>query len=313
MRKKKMGLAFYGGIILLGLCGCRETQPQIPVSISQGQVETRLFVEKGSSVQSILKEAEIIYGKEDVISPSPDTRIESDNAEIIIEACNRIILLEDDVTTEMQFNGGKVKDVLKEAEIVLDENDYVNHDTEAYLSEGMNIKVLHRIAVNINVDGQKQEYLTGAKTVQELLEEQGIHLGKKDRVKPKKETELAEGTTVVIKRVDVKKVTEKEPVSFEIKTQYSNALYTGESQIKQRGTEGEKEVTYEVTYVDGKEEKRKVLKEKVIKEPVPQIVIQGTKPRKQIVDRKRYDDWDGSGHGYEVITLSDGTTEVRHY
>ena len=35
----------------------------------------------------------------------------------------------------------------------------------------MNIKVLHRIAVNVNVGGQKQEYLTGAKTVQKLPEE----------------------------------------------------------------------------------------------------------------------------------------------
>lgn len=311
--KKKIGMALCGCIMLFGLSGCGQPQNSISVVISQGQVETWLSVVPGNSVQNILEEAEITYNTKDKISPSLETTITQENAEIVVEPCNQVTVIEDDQSVELEMNGGKVADALQKAGITLAQNDYIDHDEEAYLSDGMKISVIHRVLVKVNVDGKKQECLTSAKTVQELLEEQGIKLGKKDRVKPARETALADGTKVVIKRVDTKKIKEKQAVAFDVKVEYSNELYTGETQMKQRGVEGEKQVTYKVTYVDGKEEKREMVSEKVTKEPVSQIVLQGTKARRQVVERKRYDDCDGSGHGYEIITWSDGTTEVQQY
>lgn len=310
---KKIGLAIAGCIMLLGMSGCGEVKERLAVSIVQGQVETRLYADKGSSVRSVLEEAEISYKAEDVITPSLDTVVEPGNTEITVNTCNHITVIENNTPTQIQVNGGKVKDALQMAGVALGKHDLVNHNENAYLLDGMEIEVVHRIAVHINVDGQKQTCLTSAKNVQELLNEQGIALGEKDRLKPKKETELTKDCNIVIKRVDVKEIKEKEAIPFAVELEYSSALYSGQNQLKQRGEEGKKQVTYEVTYVDGKEEKRKLVKEKVIKEPVAQIVVQGTKARKQVVERKRYDDCDGSGHGYEVITWSDGTTQTRRY
>ena len=80
-----------------------------------------------------------------------------------------------------------------------------------------------------------------------------------------------------------------------------------------RYTVGEKEVTYRVTYVNGKEEARKKLSEKVLKEPVAEIVIKGTKPTRTVTSRQKVMDCDGSGHGYWIITYSDGTTEYQEF
>lgn len=61
-------------------------------------------------------------------------------------------------------------------------------------------------------------------------------------------------------------------------------------------------------------EKKKAVKEEIIKEAVNQIVVQGAKPAgKTVVSRERVDDCDGSGHGYYIITYSDGSVEYEDY
>ena len=130
---------------------------------------------------------------------------------------------------------------------------------------------------------------------------------------PKKTTALQEGTKITVERVSVKEITVKEPIEFETEYEYSNAMYSDQSVEKKPGIEGEKEVIYQITYVDGKEEKRKKISETVLKEPVAQVVTKGTKQRRQIVSKERVEDCDGSGHGYYIITWSDGTVEYQDY
>ena len=102
-------------------------------------------------------------------------------------------------------------------------------------------------------------------------------------------------------------------------------MYVGSSKVTREGVNGSKEVTYQITYVDGKEESRKKVKEKVIKEPVSKIVTEGTKDKplqssqkssgsgKHIVSKRKVPDCDGSGHGYWEIKYSDGTVVTKNY
>ena len=234
-------------------------------------------------------------------------------SEIQIERHAAVTLVEGDQTEKVEMTGKTVQDVLDEKGVELKEHDYVNHSLDAYLEDGMEIQVIHRLAVTIQVDGETKEYLTEAKNVADLLEEQSIAVDKKDIVKPGMERELFEGTKVVIERVSVKQVVEKEKVPFETEVEYSGSMYSDESVEKTPGVEGEKEVTYEVTYVDGKEDHRKAVSEKMLKEPVSQVVTKGTKQRRRIVSKQKVEDCDGSGHGYYIITWSDGKVEYQDY
>jgi murein DD-endopeptidase MepM/ murein hydrolase activator NlpD len=81
----------------------------------------------------------------------------------------------------------------------------------------------------------------------------------------------------------VQTITVREKAEFEQKTELSNSMYKDESSVKVKGQYGEKEVTADVTKVNGIETGRKVLSEKTIKAPKTQIVVKGTKnppPRK---------------------------------
>lgn len=132
---------------------------------------------------------------------------------------------------------------------------------------------------------------------------------------------------IAVQRISEREITEYETVPYNTKTEYSSAMYQGETSQKQAGQDGQKEITYKVSYTDGKEEKRTV-SETVVKEPVSCIIVKGTAVRRQetqasgqapeetgrrIVSREPVYDCDGSGHGYYVITWSDGEVEYEDF
>ena len=86
---------------------------------------------------------------------------------------------------------------------------------------------------------------------------------------------------IVVKRVEYKEETKKESIDCESKEEYSDSMNEGESEVTRKGEKGEKEVTYKVKYVDGKEESREKKSEKVTKQPVDKIVTYGTHTESQ--------------------------------
>ncbi|MDO5155795.1 MAG: ubiquitin-like domain-containing protein [Eubacteriales bacterium] len=311
-RLQKMRWLFGAGMLCaIALTGCNKTM--INVTVLDGNTETQMQIADGATVAQAMQEAEIIVGEKDEIQPAMGELVTESDAVITIRRYAKIQLVEDDVTTEVEAQGETVEDLINREGIVIGEHDYVDHDFAAYLQDGMTLQVVHRLEVFVNVDGETNTYLTRAKNVEELLAEQKITIDKKDRVKPELSQPLEEGDKVTIERVSVKEIVEKEPVDFGTKIEYSNTMYTDQTSEKTPGVKGEKEVTYKVTYVDGKEEKRKFKSEKITKEPVAQVIVQGTKKRRTVVSRENVPDCDGSGHGYYVITWSDGTVEYQDY
>ncbi|MDE6435504.1 MAG: ubiquitin-like domain-containing protein [Lachnospiraceae bacterium] len=302
-------MGIIGSILLTG-CG-RNT---LEVTISDGYSNTLLETCPGKTVEQLLCEADIRVGEKDEISPALDEVITEENAKIVINRFAKVKILTKEADSEVELTGGTVKMALEKAGIKPMKNDYINHDLSAYLTDNMEISVVHRMEITLMTDGMTKKLLTRALTVQELLEEQQITLGEIDRVSPKLTEALENGGKVVVQRVEIKELIENEPVPFETEVTYSNSMLVGTSIVNQEGVNGEKRVTYKVTYVDGKEESREVVKEEIIKKAVSQVLVQGSKPKgKTVVSKERVDDCDGSGHGYYVITYSDGSVEYKDY
>ena len=324
MRVNKYIIAIAAGIFSLSmLSGCQSgKKADMNVSIQDGQVQTKLAVAKGSTVSEILKEAEITLGKKDQITPSLTTKINTGEEGIEISRYEKLKVSDDGKEQEVEVLGGKVKDVLKKANITLGKHDIINHDPEASCTDDMDIQVIRRVEVSLKADGKTQKLITQAKTVKDLLAENNITLSKKDRINPAKSTALKEGMKVVVKRVETRKEKKTEEIAFSVEKQKSSSMYVGSSKVTREGVNG------------SKEESRKKIKEKVIKEPVSKIVTEGTKEKpqpssgssgssggsskkssggKHIVSKRKVPDCDGSGHGYWEIKYSDGSTTTKSY
>lgn len=77
-------------------------------------------------------------------------------------------------------------------------------------------------------------------------------------------------------KVETKNVEEKSVVSFSATTKDDAARAAGTSAVVQEGVDGERTLTYEVTYIDGKEQSRKQVGDVVTKQPIPKIIANGT-------------------------------------
>lgn len=73
-----------------------------------------------------------------------------------------------------------------------------------------------------------------------------------------------------------KTVANTEVIRFESTRQEDNSIPQGEERVSVEGVDGEKTITYEVTYVKDKETGRKVIKEEITKPAVNKVTLVGT-------------------------------------
>lgn len=142
---------------------------------------------------------------------------------------------------------------------------------------GGELYVLRALPVQVIDGGRVTTYRTWANTVGELLAEQRIEVGDRDRVEPAIDSVLALDQTIKITRVSVVYVTKTEAISFKTKIKDDPNRPRGEQSILQKGVSGERTLTYQVTRENGQEIGRKLIKTEVTKEPIDEIVARGTR------------------------------------
>lgn len=69
----------------------------------------------------------------------------------------------------------------------------------------------------------------------------------------------------------------REEILYRVQEKVAQDLYLGERKVIQPGQSGEREASYQITMENGVETGKKLLKEKIIKEPVPKIIAKGTR------------------------------------
>lgn len=169
------------------------------------------------------------------------------------------------------------------------------------------------LASNVNINNVKIEFsnkheisvMTSKTRVADILEENHIELKEDETVSPSLEEEISETAKIVITKIgeepveiadveeinlDVEKIaedytniTEKiitviEEIPFETITKdVSNGSESTSNKIIQAGKNGEKKITYKVTYKNDVEISREEISSEIIKEPVNKIVQVQTK------------------------------------
>ena len=252
----------------------------VNLTVREAGKENLLVAYRGDTVEQVLLENSIVLKDADEITPARETVVEGDTQVEIRRACQVVVLADGKQTTVTQ-TGGTVEDALKEAGVTVGEEDSLNYDKDEPLFDKMHIRVTRVMKVRITAGGETREVETSAQTVEDVLKKFQVELDEDDRVEPEAKTKVAEGMEITVRRVEVKEEVKTEEVPFETQYQDTDSLYEGETQVKTQGVAGEKEVTYQVTFVDGEEESREAASEKVTKEPVAEVVLRGTAEREQ--------------------------------
>ncbi|HAI74096.1 MAG TPA: hypothetical protein DCS28_03825 [Candidatus Moranbacteria bacterium] len=169
-----------------------------------------------------------------------------------------------------------VNSFLQENKIQFSELDQIMPDKNTLLYSGTQIKVDRAVKINIKVDGEKIENYTLAKNIPKVLVENNITLGRLDKITPSKNSLVENNMEIIITRINVEEKIIPEEIDFKTETKLDSKSGWREKIIQTKGEKGIHEVKYKITYKDGKEISRVALEKNITKDPVTEIITQGT-------------------------------------
>ena len=229
------------------------------------------------NVGALLEEQGVTIDRHDEVRPAPSTPL-VDGMEVDVILAKEITLLLNGDERTMFVTGGTVQDVLRQINVRAERNAHIEPSRGATVEDGDVIVYEQAVDVRVAVDGRTRQVITNAPDVGYLLDSLGIVVRAHDEVVPAPETRPVAGMDIRVVRVQVRDVTEDEQVPFETETRYSNEYLEGVRRVVRPGVPGVARTTYEVRLEDGKQVARRELDRRIIRAPVDEIVVLGTRP-----------------------------------
>lgn len=187
---------------------------------------------------------------------------------IIIEDAGIVLSVSTQTRTVAEF--------MEEQKIITGENDIILPQKDAKIFSGTKIIIERAKNVAINSDGKIIKSNIYGKTVTEALWENKISLGEDDFIIPDLNYPVRDKDKIEVVRVDIREEIVKKDIPFKTKENEDDKLSWRTKKVTQKGEKGIREITYKVVSHNNKEISRKVLNESIVKEPVTEVVTQGT-------------------------------------
>lgn len=176
-----------------------------------------------------------------------------------------------------------VKEALQSSNIELSEEDRVQPSLNSKLLKNQVIAIKRSMPITIESGDKKIDIIAIEGTVEEMLQDKKEELKENsiefnnniDEISPKLNSELEENQTVKIVKVATENVVETETIDYDTVIEEDSNLDVNYKSTKQQGINGKSEITYEVTYKDGKEFQRTKKSSKMVVSPKNTIIVKG--------------------------------------
>lgn len=189
----------------------------------------------------------------------------------------KITILENGLQFNIFSKAKTVKELLSEQKINFGEHDSVFPGNEEKIFSGTTVIVNHAKKVIILEGGKKKEVYSTRTTVEGAIwDQENIGLGEDDFTTPARSVLIKDGMEIKVTHVLIKEEIKDVPIDFKIIENEDSKLSWREKKITQKGEKGNTQVKYKVLYNDGKEISRKIMEKNITKNPVEEIVTQGS-------------------------------------
>ena len=222
----------------------------------------------------ILNEANITLGANDKLNIAGFSA--GEGGIIVVDRLNTVYIKYDEIITAYNVYADTVAEAFSEIGVNT-ENCQIDYSPSAPVENGMIINVAGAKTVILNADSTSSTISAIGSMVADVISLAGISLDGDDYVEPALDTAIEDGMEITVYRVMVKTETRKETIKFSTETKQNSDMDTGTSEIEVAGQNGEKQVEYRVTYINGREASKEELSSTVTKEPVTEVKVVGTK------------------------------------
>ncbi|EHT7837790.1 resuscitation-promoting factor [Listeria monocytogenes] len=251
------------------------TKNDITIVNAGEKIESRTHAK---TVSEALDEAGIKVSERDEIAPGKNAEIK-DGMEIKYLPARQITINDNGTKKDVWSTKANVADLLKDENITTRPQDVLNVALDTKLKNGLEVNINRAIQLSLQNGAKKDTVWTTKTKVSDLLAEKNIKLDQDDRVSPAKDSNLKEKMTVEVTYVNSKAEKKNEQVKFETVYKEDDSLNKGVEKVVQEGKNGKKVVEYKVTFENGKEKKRDVIKENITSNKTDKVVVRGTKEK----------------------------------
>ncbi|MBQ5712119.1 MAG: G5 domain-containing protein [Oscillospiraceae bacterium] len=164
-------------------------------------------------------------------------------------------------------------DVLEEAGVLVEEKDLVE-TTEG--EDASQINVIRGMEITVTYCGETLSFVSYGETVSEFLDRNGIALSENSRVSVNLQARTFDGLAIVISDHIRSDETYTLTLPHEVVYKETDLLKKGTEVVLTEGVDGQKQITANVLYINGKENDRQIITEEVIAEPITKVVAVGT-------------------------------------
>jgi len=170
---------------------------------------------------------------------------------------------------------GTVGDVLDQNQIHLEAVDSVQPSRDTAVKKNMQIIVTRAFNVKVMADGVTREINTTPVTVKEAIALAGFELGEKDIVKTLPVAMVVPEQEIELIRVTQKEMTQDEEMPYQVEKTTDSTLEKGLTKTLKSGKNGVARNTTLVTYYNGQEAKREIVKMETLVQPVNKVIAMG--------------------------------------
>jgi uncharacterized protein YabE (DUF348 family) len=236
---------------------------------------------RAETVGDVLTKFKIAVHVGDVVEPSQDTQIVTDNFRINVYRAVPVTIVDNNgATKQFAYSAATTpRSIVKQAGInVYPEDDLKLLPTTNFLIEGsigQRVVIDRATPVNVNLYGTPVVMRTHAKTVGDLLTERGLLVQTGDVVQPTVTTPVASNMQVFVLHKGQKVVSEESTIDMPTQIVEDNSLTFGTTAIRQVGSPGKKLTTYLVETAANGAQTRKEIQQVITVQPVTQISARG--------------------------------------
>lgn len=246
----------------------------ITMDLNGKQIELRTAA---STVEEVLAANDVKVKKHDRLEPAMNTPLENGLA-IQWEEAKKVAIAIDGKTQEVWTTEKTVKDVLKNADIEVNQHDDIEPALATTVSDNMPITIAKAFRVTVKDGGKKSKHWTTSTSVAEFLKDQNIRLSNLDKVDGDSKAQLSTSNALV-KIARVEKVTDIEevPADFKVKRKTDLTMLKGNEKVTVEGKKGKIQKKFEITKKNGKIVSRELVSKTVVQEPTHKVVNVGAK------------------------------------
>jgi uncharacterized protein YabE (DUF348 family) len=282
-RKRRRGLGRKGLLIAaaasIGLVGvgggtAAAMSKEVVITVDGQQREVTTLA---GSVNGALETAGLQVGAHDIVAPAANASI-SDGSHIALERARPLDLTINGKERQLWTTADTVDQALVQlgqdpAALVLS----ADRSREIPL-DGIELTANAVRTVSISDAGRPAKKVsTGAKTVADVLKEQGVTLAAADTTEPALTTAVKDGQQIKVSRVVIKTVTQTVDIAPKDVRTDDPKLDKGSTVVAAKGKPGKQKVVTTITTVNGKETSRKEVSRTTVAQATPNQIRVGTK------------------------------------